>query len=204
MRVSRALAVPWSSLPAVTREAWRRTSSGAWPMATEVATVANRPRSLRPSPMAARCPASIPRVAQSWSKATALSTPAAVTSREPALGGHERGRRREPQVQQDPLQLARAAGGAEDDADPAGLGGLHRGPGRLADLVVAVQQGPVHVDRHHPHPWAAHGGAGFSQTETWLSLSLVNGSRVQPLQRSRSCIPASRAIRSSSAGHTER
>jgi hypothetical protein len=42
----------------------------------------------------------------------------------------------------------------------------------------------------------------FSQTETCLVLSLVNGSRFQPLQRSRSVIPASRAIRSSSEGHT--
>ena len=42
----------------------------------------------------------------------------------------------------------------------------------------------------------------FSQTETWLLLSLVNGSRCQLLQRSRKVIPASRAIRSSSDGHT--
>ena len=35
-------------------------------------------------------------------------------------------------------------------------------------------------------------------------LSLVNGSRFHPLQRSRSLIPASCAIRSSSAGHTYR
>ena len=35
-------------------------------------------------------------------------------------------------------------------------------------------------------------------------LSLVKGSRFQPPQRSRSDIPASRAIRSSSAGHTYR
>ena len=48
--------------------------------------------------------------------------------------------------------------------------------------------------------WPAH--AGFSQTETCFVLSLVNGSRFQPLQRSRSFMPASRAIRSSSAGHT--
>ena len=33
-------------------------------------------------------------------------------------------------------------------------------------------------------------------------LSLVKGSRFQPLQRSRKVIPASRAIRSSSDGHT--
>ena len=47
-------------------------------------------------------------------------------------------------------------------------------------------------------------GAGFSQTETCRVLSLVNGSRAQPLQRSRSLMPASRAIRSSSEGHTYR
>ena len=45
---------------------------------------------------------------------------------------------------------------------------------------------------------------GFSQTETCFVLSLVNGSRVQLLQRSRSARPASRAIRSSSDGHTYR
>jgi len=45
---------------------------------------------------------------------------------------------------------------------------------------------------------------GFCQTETCLSLSLVNGSRFHPPQRSRSSIPASRAMRSSSEGHTYR
>ena len=42
----------------------------------------------------------------------------------------------------------------------------------------------------------------FSQTETCFVLSLVNGSRFQPLQRSRSVIPVTRAIRSSSDGQT--
>ena len=42
--------------------------------------------------------------------------------------------------------------------------------------------------------------AGFSQTETCWRLSLVNGSRSHPLQRSRKRSPASSAIRSSSAG----
>ena len=42
---------------------------------------------------------------------------------------------------------------------------------------------------------------GFSHTETCARLSLVNGSRFQPLQRSRKLIPASSAIRSSSEGH---
>jgi hypothetical protein len=44
--------------------------------------------------------------------------------------------------------------------------------------------------------------AGFSHTETCLRLSLVNGSRVQSLQRSRRLMPASWAIRSSSDGQT--
>ena len=38
----------------------------------------------------------------------------------------------------------------------------------------------------------------------WLLLSLVNGERSQSAQRARSVMPASRAIRSSSDGHTER
>ena len=46
------------------------------------------------------------------------------------------------------------------------------------------------------------GNAVFSHTETWLVLSLVNCSRPQPAQRSRKAIPAMRAIRSSSDGHT--
>ena len=43
---------------------------------------------------------------------------------------------------------------------------------------------------------------GFSQTETCLRLSLVNGSRFQSPQRSRNVIPAICAMRSSSDGHT--
>jgi len=46
------------------------------------------------------------------------------------------------------------------------------------------------------------GYSGFSQTDTWLALSLVKGSRLQSLQRSRKVMPASCAIRSSSEGHT--
>ena len=46
------------------------------------------------------------------------------------------------------------------------------------------------------------GYAGFSQTETCVPLSLVNGSRLQSLQRSRKLISAICAMRSSSAGHT--
>lgn len=40
------------------------------------------------------------------------------------------------------------------------------------------------------------------QTETCSRLSLVKGCRLQVLQRSRRVIPARRAIRSSSEGHT--
>ena len=44
----------------------------------------------------------------------------------------------------------------------------------------------------------------FSQTETCLRLSPVNGFLLQSSHRSRSRIPARRAIRSSSDGHTYR
>ena len=44
----------------------------------------------------------------------------------------------------------------------------------------------------------------FCHTDTCFVLSAVNGERSQSAQRSRSSIPASRAIRSSSAGETER
>jgi hypothetical protein len=68
--------------------------------------------------------------------------------------------------------------------------------GRLGASMAGLRPGSV-TDGYRSAP-----GAVFSQTETCLVLSLVNGSRRQPLQRSRSRIPASRAIRSSSAGHT--
>jgi hypothetical protein len=44
--------------------------------------------------------------------------------------------------------------------------------------------------------------AAFSHTEMCVLLSPVKGSRFQSLQRSRNVMPASRAIRSSSDGHT--
>jgi len=52
------------------------------------------------------------------------------------------------------------------------------------------------------HGSSAGGQAGFCQTEMCEVLSLENGVRVQSPQRSRSRIPARRAIRSSSDGHT--
>jgi hypothetical protein len=45
---------------------------------------------------------------------------------------------------------------------------------------------------------------GFCQTEIWLGLVLVKNSRFQLLHRSRKAIPARRAMRSSSDGHTFR
>jgi hypothetical protein len=68
--------------------------------------------------------------------------------------------------------------------------------GSRSSTGTAIMAGLRPRERYGPSP------AGFSQTETWPVLSLVNGSRLQPLQRSRRVIPASRAIRSSSAGHT--
>lgn len=52
-------------------------------------------------------------------------------------------------------------------------------------------------DENIPHA----GYPVFCQTDTWLLLSPVKGSRFQPLQRWRSGIPARRVIRSSSDGH---
>ena len=46
--------------------------------------------------------------------------------------------------------------------------------------------------------------SGFCQTEMWLRLELVKGSRFQSLHRSRTAIPARRAMRSNSDGHTLR
>ena len=80
-------------------------------------------------------------------------------------------------------------------------------------VAPAVEDRPAgtgrRLDRFGPLPqvtrlaWnLGHGQAVFCQTETCLVLSLVNGSRSQPAHRSRKVIPASRAIRSSSAGHT--
>jgi hypothetical protein len=77
--------------------------------------------------------------------------------------------------------------------------------------VGTSQPGQSASGRARPRPWAARPRtadpgqpAGFSHTDTCFSLSLVNGARVQPAHRSRSRIPASWAIRSSSAGHTYR
>ena len=70
-----------------------------------------------------------------------------------------------------------------DDGHP------HLPPG----LQVGVRLG--RADDDHPL---------FSQTDTCFRLASVNASRFQPAQRSRNVIPARRAMRSSSAGETER
>ena len=68
----------------------------------------------------------------------------------------------------------------------------HRDPYLPPGLQVGIGSGGA--DDDHPR----------RQTDTCFRLSLVNGSRFQPAQRSLSVIPASRAIRSSSAGVTAR
>ena len=78
---------------------------------------------------------------------------------------------------------------------------LKRGIDRAFDRTFLALEQHLTAARVIPGDPAAY-EAGFSQTETCLVLWLVNGSRFQPLQRSRSVIPASRAIRSSSEGHT--
>ena len=95
-------------------------------------------------------------------------------------------------------------------------GGLHRRP-HQHELQRREVQLAHEVDGHHD-PGRQVGaelqpevdGAGrqrpqsFSQTETCRLLSLVNGLPPKFAKRSRSRIPASRAIRSSSAGNVER
>jgi hypothetical protein len=82
--------------------------------------------------------------------------------------------------------------------------------GSIDDLTTPPSRLPISVDegsgsRVYDAPGAVQGvAAGFSQTETCLRLSFVNGSRFHPLQRSRRRIPASCAIRSSSEGHVYR
>ena len=51
---------------------------------------------------------------------------------------------------------------------------------------------------------AQHQSSTFSHTEMWLGSSAVSDARSQLVQRSRSRIPASRAMRSSSEGQTYR
>jgi SAM-dependent methyltransferase len=86
----------------------------------------------------------------------------------------------------------------------AGLAGELGGGRVLHDgrwfVVVAAPERPAFRDV----PRRAAQAAGFSQTETCLRLVPVNGSRCQLLQRSRSLIRASCAIRSSSEGHVYR
>ena len=86
-----------------------------------------------------------------------------------------------------------------DKVEPARLAHHSGSKGLPGRLQSEASQDP------QPFPGQVENGdslAGFSQTETCWVLSLVNGSRVQPSQRSRSVMPASRAIRSSSDGHT--
>jgi hypothetical protein len=70
-----------------------------------------------------------------------------------------------------------------------------------SDLLGGVQLALAGISVRERHAPAAPTGQ-FSQTETCFGLSPVNGSLFQPPQRSRNVIPASRAMRSSSDGHT--
>ena len=65
----------------------------------------------------------------------------------------------------------------------------------LLSLDVDAVASPIRLDERDLHAAVCH-------TETCSVLSLVNGSRRQPPQRSRRVMPASCAIRSSSAGQT--
>jgi hypothetical protein len=87
----------------------------------------------------------------------------------------------------------------------------HRvGGNRSAPIARCLRTSPSDRQRNdaarHRQFWHALGAsyAGFCQTETWLRLLLVKGSRFQSLHRSRKAIPARRAMRSNSDGHTLR
>ena len=103
-------------------------------------------------------------------------------------------RQREPSQRRAPPGTPTRRGGARRPAQAI-----------FASLSRAGAAGPPqHPDatRHqHASRDATGSQPGFCHTETWLTLSLVNGSRRQPPHRSSSVIPASRAMRSSSAGH---
>jgi hypothetical protein len=83
------------------------------------------------------------------------------------------------------------------------------------DLLERLRALARHDSHPHPPPPLEVGVAlraadrdrarhAFSHTETCFVLADVNGSRFQPLHRSRRRMPAMRAIRSSSAGETDR
>ena len=78
----------------------------------------------------------------------------------------------------------------------------HREP--LRDLSAAPIALTHRLDRDRHHSSFGAGYSDFCQTEMWLRLSLVKGSRFQSLHRSRKAIPARRAMRSNSDGHTLR
>ena len=68
---------------------------------------------------------------------------------------------------------------------------------RTSGLVVRPVEPRALRDKRH----VTHGDSDFCQTEIWLRLSLVKGSRFQSLHRSCNVIPARRAMRSNSDGH---
>src|SRR4029453_5881981 len=80
-RGSRASATPSSSLEATTQAATCLRAGLALPMAMGSPTAPSRPRSFWPSPTAAVSASGIPRRPASLAMASALSTPARVTSR---------------------------------------------------------------------------------------------------------------------------
>ena len=93
------------------------------------------------------------------------------------------------------LDHHRALAQRAQDAVTDGEEVLKRGPLGQARQQFAVRAGDAHgapIDDQ----------AVFCHTETCEPLSDVNGSRFHPAQRSVSRMPAIRAIRSSSAGHT--
>ena len=74
----------------------------------------------------------------------------------------------------------------------------------LQAALQRVRSSALGARQSRPAESASDDYSGFCQTEMWLRLELVKGSRFQSLHRSRRAIPARRAMRSNSDGHTLR
>jgi hypothetical protein len=91
--------------------------------------------------------------------------------------------------------------GPFDGGRAVGRGEAVRGREPVDVAGVADQRGGDHVtDPEDDLRWTKGRYPTFCQTEMWLRLSAVKGSRFQLLQRPRNDIPARRAMRSNSDG----
>ena len=116
----------------------------------------------------------------------------------------ERELRRAPfgrRLQEEREQECCAGGSVPGSTEPSSSGRLVIGDDERALGQRGVDEQLRRLARPDVEAWLTE-RHGFSHTEMCFSLSLVNGRRCQSAHRSRSRIPASCAMRSSSEGHT--